>query len=54
MERLNLSEAMKQAVRDAGAVEVPAVFHRKNRDRWLVTMRLDDWIKMYAESRREN
>ncbi len=54
VERLNLSEAMKQAVRDAGAVEVPAVFHRKNRDRWLVTMRLDDWIKMYAESRREN
>lgn len=54
VERLNLSEAMKQAVRDAEAVEVPAVFHRKNREEWLVTMRLDDWIKMYAESRREN
>lgn len=54
MERLDLSEAMKQAVRDAGAVGVPAVFHRKNRERWLVTMRLDDWIKMYAESRREH
>lgn len=51
VERLNLSEAMKQAVRDAGDVEVPAVFHRKNREEWLVTMRLDDWIKMYAESR---
>lgn len=54
VERLNLSEAMKQAVRDAGAEGGPAVFHRKNREEWLVTMRLDDWIKMYAESRREN
>lgn len=54
VERLNLSEAMKQAVRDAGAEEVPTIFHRKNREEWLVTMRLDDWIKMYAESRREN
>lgn len=54
VERLNLSEAMKQAVRDAETVEVPAVFHRKNREGWLVTMQLEDWIKMYAESRREN
>lgn len=54
VEHLNLSETMKQAVRDAGAVEVPAVFHRKNREMWLVTMRLDERIKMYAESRREN
>lgn len=50
VERLNLSEAMKQAVRDAVAAEVPAVFHRKNREGWLVTMRLDDWIKMYTAS----
>ena len=50
VERLNISEAMKQAVRDAEAAEVPAVFHRKNREGWLVTMRLDDWIKMYADS----
>ena len=54
VERLNLSEAIKQAVRDAEATEVPAVFHRKNREEWLVTMRLEDWIKMYTESRREN
>lgn len=51
VERLELSKAMEQAVRDAGAAEVPAVFHRKNREGWLVTMRLDDWIKMYADSR---
>lgn len=51
MERLNISEAMKQAVRDADAAEVPAVFHRKNREGWLVTMQLKDWIKMYAAGR---
>lgn len=53
VERLNMSEAMKQAVEDAGAVKTPAVFHRKNREGWLVTMKLEDWIKMYAESRRK-
>ena len=51
VERLNIFEAMKQAVRDADAAEVPAVFHRKNREGWLVTMKLEDWIKMYAASR---
>lgn len=53
VERLNISEAMKQAVRDADNAEAPAVFHRKNRERWLVTMRLEDWIEMYAKSRKE-
>lgn len=50
VERLNISEAMKQAVNDTDTAEVPTVFHRKNREGWLVTMRLDDWIKMYAAS----
>ncbi len=53
VERLNIPEAMKQAVRDADIANIPAVFHRKNRDGWFVTMRLEDWIKMYAQSRRE-
>lgn len=53
VERLNISEAMKQAVRDADIADIPAVFHRKNREGWLVTMKLGDWIKMYAQSRRE-
>lgn len=51
VERLNLYDAMAQSVRDANDGEMPAVFHRKNREGWLVTMRLDDWIKMYAASR---
>lgn len=53
VERLNLSEAMKQSAKDARSTEIPAVFHRKNREGWLVTMRLEDWLKMYTESRRK-
>lgn len=51
VERLNLSDAMRQAARDAGTAEIPAVFHRKNREGWLVTMRLEDWIGLYEGSR---
>ncbi len=49
VERLNILEAMKQAIRDALDGELPAVFHRRNREPWLVTMRLDDWIKLYQK-----
>jgi len=48
VERLNLEDAMLQAKRDAKE-QMPAVFHRKNNHKWLVTMELEDWIKMYNE-----
>ena len=47
VERLNLYDAMAQAKSDARDGEVPTVFHRKDRCEWLVTMRLDDWMKLY-------
>lgn len=49
VERLNLGEAMAQAVRDSERFcdGAPAVFHRRNRQPWLVTMLLEDWIKQY-------
>ena len=47
VERLNLDDAIKQAERDAKSDELPAVFHRKNHHKWLVTMTLDDWIALY-------
>ena len=55
VERLNIMEAMEQAIRDAedfmdGA---PTVFHRRNRSPWLVTMRLDDWLSLYSEGVRK-
>lgn len=49
VERLNLEEAMAQAKRDAQKDQIPAVFHRKNNQKWLVTMELEDWIKIYNE-----
>ncbi len=48
-EKLNLYDAISQAVRDAARKVIPVVFHRKNDCEWLVTMRLDDWIVMYRE-----
>ena len=48
VEKLNLYAAVVQAVRDARGGETPAVFHRKNNKEWLVTMRLDDFMKMYG------
>ena len=49
VEKLNLYDAMAQAIHDAKDGELPSVFHRKNHCEWLVTMRLDDWIKLYKE-----
>ena len=50
VERLNVPEAMAQAVRDSAKFRdgLPALFHRRNRQPWLVTMRLDDWMKLFA------
>ena len=49
VEKLNVTEAMGQAVRDAEKFGdgLPALFHRRNRNPWLVTMRLEDWLKLY-------
>lgn len=52
VEKLNLYDAMSQAIRDANAAEFeeyPVVMHRKNNCEWLVTMRFDDWIHLYSE-----
>lgn len=49
VERLNLYDAMAQAISDAKDGEKPTVFHRRNHCDWLVTMRFDDWIELYKE-----
>ncbi|MEY8367579.1 hypothetical protein AALA24_02310 [Anaerovoracaceae bacterium 42-11] len=54
VERLNIYDAMAQAMRDCRAGELPAVFHRKNYCETLVTMRLKDWIELYREWEAEN
>ena len=49
VEKLNIYDAIAQAIHDAKEGLLPAVFHRKNRCEWLVTMRLDDFIQIYRE-----
>ena len=52
VEKLNIYEAAEQAQRDAGeSGELPAVFHRRNRKPWLVTMPLSDWMILYRKWR---
>ena len=48
VERLNVSEAMQQAIRDA-AGRTPVVAHRRNRQPWLITMRLDDFLNIVGK-----
>lgn len=49
VEKLNLYDAMAQAKSDKKDGEMPAVFHRKNRSTWLVTMEIDDFMQIYKE-----
>lgn len=52
VERLNIHDAMSQAIRDAengGKGLLPAVFHKKNRHGILVTMRFEDFMEIYKE-----
>lgn len=47
VEKLNISEAMQQSIRDAREGELPVVMHRKNRETWLVTMPLRVFMILY-------
>ena len=51
-EALRLSEWMKQAIRDSEKFQdgEPAVFHRRNREGWLVTMPLESWLRIYDQN----
>ena len=53
VEKLNVMEAMEQSIRDSERMQdgIPALFHRRNRKPWLVTMRLEDWISIYERGR---
>lgn len=49
VEKLNIYDAIAQAVRDSGTEELPVVFHRKNNCEWLTTMRTEDFMTIYKE-----
>lgn len=46
VEQLNIDKAMEQAVHDKKLEEIPAVFHRKNRTKWKVTLYLEDFVEI--------
>lgn len=50
VERLNVPEAMHQAARDSERFRdgVPAVFHRRSREPWRVTMSLANFMDIYS------
>lgn len=49
-ERLSIYTAYEQAVRDAeGTEDIPVVFHRRNEQRWLAILSLEDWAKIYEQ-----
>lgn len=49
-EHVELSTALRQAKEDATYFGgLPAVFHRGNREKWRVTMDLEDWIALYMQ-----
>jgi hypothetical protein len=50
VERLNVWDAMAQAVRDSAGRKTPVVAHARNRSGWLVTMRAEDWLDLVRRS----
>lgn len=52
VEKLNVTEAMQQAIRDSERFHdgTPALFHRKNRQPWLVTLRLEDFMELFYQT----
>lgn len=49
VEKLNIYDAISQAKADSKEGELPSVFHRKNNCEWLVTMPLEEWMKLYEQ-----
>lgn len=48
-EKLKITEWMQQAERDSQRFKdgIPVLFHRRNRQPWLVTLHLEDFIEIY-------
>ena len=53
VEQLNLGAALRQAERDTdGSGRVPVVIHRRNREQWIVSMNLEDFLRLTKERQR--
>lgn len=52
-EQLRITDWLEQAERDAQRFHdgLPVIFHRRNRQPWLVTMKLSDFMTFYGGGR---
>lgn len=50
VEKLNIHQALQQACDDAPEGKIPIVLHRRNHDNWKVTLKADDFFKIFRES----
>ena len=53
-EKLNVDDALEQAIRDKREDEIPIVLHRKNRTPWKVTMPFDYLMLLYKAWEKKN
>ncbi len=49
VEKLNVPEAVKQAITDAAEGSLPVVAHRRNREQWLITIPLAALLNVLKE-----
>ena len=51
-EALDLPGALRQAKADSERFRdgLPAVFHRSNRGPWIVSMGLEEWLRLYCKA----
>ena len=49
VEKLNVRNALTQAINDSHDKAIPIVAHKTSNCEWLVTMRADDWFNLYKE-----
>lgn len=49
VEKLNVPEAVKQAITDAAKGSLPVVAHRRNREQWLITIPLAALLDVLKE-----
>ena len=49
VEKLNVRQALVQAIHDAPDGVIPVLFHKKSNEPWLVTMRAEEFMEIYRE-----
>lgn len=51
VQRLNIQDAIEQAIRDNKEKKIPIVAHKKSRKDWLVTLRAEDFLQLLKKGK---